>query len=136
MQAVCRDGIRTGWVCSAHDAAEGGIAIALAESCISGKLGAEIHLGFNSANISRWDEVLFGEMGNCIVVSVAPENQGIWEGYLQEHLAKMWQKIGVVGGADSPLRVLSSDNLGLIEVGMVDMGDRFYNAIERRIGSV
>ncbi|WP_293354731.1 MULTISPECIES: phosphoribosylformylglycinamidine synthase subunit PurL [unclassified Microcoleus] len=136
VQSVCRDGIRSGWVCSAHDAAEGGIAIALAESCISGKLGADIHLGFNSADVSRWDEVLFGEMGNCIVVSVAPKNQGIWEGYLQEHLAKMWQKIGVVGGADSPLRVVSADNLGLIEVGMVDMGDRFYNAIERRIGSV
>lgn len=136
VQSVCRDGIRTGWVCSAHDAAEGGITVALAESCISGKLGAEIHLGFNSADVSRWDEILFGEMGNCIVVSVAPENQGIWEGYLQEHLPKMWQKIGVVGGAESPLRVLSADNLGLIEVGMVDMGDRFYNAIERRIGSV
>ncbi len=136
VQSVCRDGIRQGWVCSAHDAAEGGIAIALAESCISGKLGADIHLNFDSANVSRWDEVLFGEMGNCIVVSVAPENQGIWEAYLQEHLPKMWQKIGVVGGADSPLRVVSADNLGLIEVGMVDMGDRFYNAIERRIGSV
>ncbi|WP_293145410.1 MULTISPECIES: phosphoribosylformylglycinamidine synthase subunit PurL [unclassified Microcoleus] len=136
VQAVCRDGIRQGWVCSAHDAAEGGIAIALAESCISGKLGAEIHLGLNSADVSRWDEILFGEMGNCIIVSIAPENQGIWEAYLQEHLPKMWQKIGVVGGADSPLRVLSADNLGLIEVGMVDMGDRFYNAIERRIGSV
>jgi phosphoribosylformylglycinamidine synthase subunit PurL len=136
VQAVCRDGIRSGWVCSAHDAAEGGIAIALAESCISGKLGAEIHLSFNSANVSRWDEVLFGEMGNCIVVSVAPENQGVWEGYLQEYLPKMWQKIGVVGGADSPLRVMSADNLRLIEVGMSDMGDRFYNAIERRIGSV
>jgi phosphoribosylformylglycinamidine synthase subunit PurL len=136
VQAVCRDGIRQGWVCSAHDAAEGGITVALAESCISGKLGAEIHLSFNSANVSRWDEILFGEMGNCIVVSVAPENQGIWEAYLQEHLAKMWQKIGVVGGADSPLRVVSADNLGLIEVGMVDMCDRFYNAIDRRIGSV
>ena len=136
VQAVCRDGIRSGWVCSAHDSAEGGIAIALAESCISGKLGAEIHLSFNSANVSRWDEILFGEMGNCIVVSIAPKNQEIWESYLQEHLAKMWQKIGVVGGADSPLRVVSADNLGLIEVGMVDMGDRFYNAIERRIASV
>jgi len=136
VQAVCRDGIRQGWVCSAHDSAEGGIAIALAESCISGKLGAEIHLSFNSANVSRWDEILFGEMGNCIVVSIAPKNQEIWESYLQEHLAKMWQKIGQVGGADSPLRVLSADNLGLIEVGMVDMGDRFYNAIERRIVSV
>ncbi len=136
VQAVCRDGIRSGWVCSAHDSAEGGITVALAESCISGKLGADIHLSFNSANISRWDEILFGEMGNCIVVSVAPKNQEIWEAYLQEHLPKMWQKIGVVGGADSPLRVVSADNLGLIEVGMVDMGDRFYNAIERRIGSV
>ena len=136
VQSVCRDGIRSSWVCSAHDSAEGGIAIALAECCISGKLGAEIHLGFNSANVSRWDEVLFGEMGNCIVVSVAPENQGIWESYLQEHLPKMWQKIGLVGGADSPLRVVSADNLTLIEVGMGDMGDRFYNAIERRIGSV
>ncbi|TAG86942.1 MAG: phosphoribosylformylglycinamidine synthase subunit PurL [Oscillatoriales cyanobacterium] len=136
VQAVCRDGIRQSWVCSAHDSAEGGIAVALAESCISGKLGADIHLGFNSADVSRWDEVLFGEMGNCIIVSVAPKNQGIWEGYLQEHLPKMWQKIGVVGGAESPFRVVSADNLGLIEVGMVDMGDRFYNAIERRIGSV
>ena len=136
VQSVCRDGIRQGWVCSAHDAAEGGIAIALAESCISGKLGAEIQIGFNSANVGRWDEVLFGEMGNCIVVSVAPKNQGVWEAYLQEYLAKMWHKIGVVGGADSPLRVVSADNLGLIEVGMGDMGDRFYNAIDRRIGSV
>jgi phosphoribosylformylglycinamidine synthase subunit PurL len=136
VQSVCRDGIRQGWVCSAHDCAEGGITVALAESCISGKLGAEIHLGYNSANVSRWDEVLFGEMGNCIIVSVAPENRGVWEGYLQEYLPKMWQKIGLVGSADSPLRVVSADNLGLIEVGMVDMGDRFYNAIERRIGSV
>ncbi|MEG3843365.1 AIR synthase related protein, partial [Microcoleus sp. herbarium14] len=136
VQAVCRAGIRQSWVCSAHDCAEGGIAIALAESCISGKLGAQIQIGFNSANVGRWDEVLFGEMGNCIVVSVAPENQGIWESYLQEHLPKMWQKIGVVGGADSPLRVVSADNLGLIEVGMGDMGDRYWSAIERRIASV
>ncbi|MEG4987700.1 phosphoribosylformylglycinamidine synthase subunit PurL [Microcoleus sp. BR0-C5] len=136
VQSVCRDGIRQGWVCSAHDCAEGGIAIALAESCISAKMGAEIHLSFNSANVGRWDEILFGEMGNCIVVSVAPKNQGIWESYLQEHLTKMWQKIGLVGAAESPLRVVSADNQVLIEVAMGEMGDRFYNAIERRIASV
>lgn len=136
VQSVCRDGIRQGWVCSAHDCAEGGIAIALAESCISAKMGAEIHLSFNSENVGRWDEILFGEMGNCIVVSVAPKNQEIWESYLQEHLTKMWQKIGLVGGAELPLRVVSADNQVLIEVAMGEMGDRFYNAIERRIGSV
>jgi phosphoribosylformylglycinamidine (FGAM) synthase-like enzyme len=136
VQSVCRDGIRQGWVGSAHDCAEGGIAIALAECCISAKMGAEIHLSFKSATVSRWDEILFGEMGNCIVVSVAPKNQGIWESYLEEHLTKMWQKIGLVGCAESPLRVVSADNQVLIEVAMADMGDRFYNAIERRIASV
>ncbi|MEG4026948.1 MULTISPECIES: phosphoribosylformylglycinamidine synthase subunit PurL [unclassified Microcoleus] len=136
VQSVCRDGIRQGWVGSAHDCAEGGIAIALAECCISAKMGAEIHLSCNSGNVSRWDEILFGEMGNCIVVSVAPKNQEIWEAYLQEHLTKMWHKIGLVCCAESPLRVVSADNQVLIEVAMGDMGDRFYNAIERRIASV
>jgi phosphoribosylformylglycinamidine synthase len=136
VQSVCRDGIREGWVGSAHDCAEGGIAIALAESCISAKMGAEIHLSFNSEKVGRWDEILFGEMGNCIVVSVAPKNQEIWESYLQEHLTKMWQKIGLVCCAESPLRVVSADDRVLIEVAMGEMGDRFYNAIERRIASV
>jgi phosphoribosylformylglycinamidine synthase len=136
VQSVCRDGIRQGWVCSAHDCAEGGIAIALAESCISAKMGAEIHLSFNSEKVGRWDEILFGEMGNCIVVSVAPKNQEIWESYLEEHLTKMWQKIGLVCCAESPLRVVSADDQVLIEVAMGEMGDRFYNAIERRIASV
>ena len=136
VQSVCREGIRQGWVGSAHDCAEGGIAIALAESCISAKMGAEIHLSFNSEKVGRWDEILFGEMGNCIVVSVAPKNQEIWESYLQEHLTKMWHKIGLVCCAESPLRVVSADNQVLIEVAMGEMGDRFYNAIERRIASV
>ena len=136
VQSVCRDGIRQGWVGSAHDCAEGGIAIALAESCISAKMGAEIHLSFNSEKVGRWDEILFGEMGNCIVVSVAPKNQEIWESYLQEHLTNMWHKIGLVCCAESPLRVVSADNQVLIEVAMGEMGDRFYNAIERRIASV
>jgi len=136
VQSVCRDGIRQGWIGSAHDCAEGGIAIALAECCISAKMGAEIHLSFNSEKVGRWDEILFGEIGNCILVSVAPKNQEIWESYLQEHLTKMWQKIGLVCCADSPLRVVSADNQVLIEVAMGEMGDRFYNAIERRIASV
>jgi phosphoribosylformylglycinamidine synthase len=136
VQSVCRDGIRQGWVGSAHDCAEGGIAIALAESCISAKMGAEIHLSFNSEKVGRWDEILFGEMGNCIVVSVAPKNQEIWESYLEENLTKMWHKIGLVCCAESPLRVVSADNQVLIEVAMGEMGDRFYNAIERRIASV
>jgi phosphoribosylformylglycinamidine synthase len=50
VQFACRDGIRQGWVRSAHDCAEGGLAIALAEACISGQLGAEINLGLPQTN--------------------------------------------------------------------------------------
>jgi phosphoribosylformylglycinamidine synthase len=47
VQSVCRAGIRQGWIHSAHDCAEGGLAVALAECCISGGLGAEIQLPVN-----------------------------------------------------------------------------------------
>ncbi|MFS8117565.1 MAG: AIR synthase-related protein, partial [Microcoleus sp.] len=136
VQSVCRDGIRSGWVGSAHDCAEGGIAIALAECCISAKLGASIHLYLNSQHSQRWDELLFGEMGNCILVSVSPANEAAWTSYLQENLAASWQKIGLVCSTEGSLRVFTTDNLPLIEVNIADMGDRYYNAIERRIASV
>ena len=135
VQAVCRVGIRNGWVRSAHDCAEGGIAIALSESCIAAKLGADINLNLDLQNVKRWDEILFGERGNTILVSVAPINEAAWVSYLEEHLPNLWQKIGQVGTVESPLRVVATDNQPLIEVTIENMCDRFYNAIERRLGS-
>ncbi|MEG3940538.1 phosphoribosylformylglycinamidine synthase subunit PurL [Microcoleus sp. S36b_A3] len=135
VQKACRDGIGSGWVRSAHDCAEGGIAIALAECCISGKLGAKIHLSPNSSQSQRWDELLFGEMGNCILVSISPENEAAWTSYLQENLAGKWQKIGLVRSTESSLRVFTTDKEPLIEVTITELGDRYYNAIERRIAS-
>ena len=44
VQAVVRDGIRNGVVKSAHDCSEGGIAVTLAESCLAGDIGADVHL--------------------------------------------------------------------------------------------
>ncbi|WP_449420755.1 phosphoribosylformylglycinamidine synthase subunit PurL [Phormidium nigroviride] len=135
VQSACREGIRNGWVRSAHDCAEGGMAIAIAESCISAKLGAEINLNANLANSKRWDEVLFGERGNTILVSVAPENEAVWVSYLEEILPSLWQKLGQVGSIKAPLRVVANDGQSLIEVTIEEMCDRFYNAIERRLGS-
>ena len=135
VQSACQEGIRNGWVRSAHDCAEGGIAIAIAESCIAGKLGAEINLNVNLANGKRWDEVLFGERGNTILVSVAPENESLLVSYLEENLPSLWQKIGQVGAVESLLRIVANDGQSLIEVTIEEMCDRFYNAIQRRLGS-
>ncbi len=44
-QAAVRDAVRAGELSSAHDIAEGGLAVALAECCLAGKLGAQVQLG-------------------------------------------------------------------------------------------
>ncbi|NET28390.1 phosphoribosylformylglycinamidine synthase subunit PurL [Okeania sp. SIO1I7] len=135
VQGVCRYGIRQGWVNSAHDCGEGGLAIALAECCISGKLGAEVNLELAEKSDFRWDEFLFGEGGCRILVSIAPENQKIWESYLQENLTNFWQKVGLVGNAASSFKILVDEGVSLINLEMEEMSDRFNNAIERRLNS-
>ncbi len=43
-QTAVRDAVRAGAVSSAHDIAEGGLAVALAECCLAGQLGANVNL--------------------------------------------------------------------------------------------
>ncbi|ASA25587.1 phosphoribosylformylglycinamidine synthase subunit PurL [Paenibacillus donghaensis] len=62
--------IRGGLVRSAHDLSEGGLAAALAESCISGGIGANVDL---SAGGLRHDVALFSESQSRIVLTAAPE---------------------------------------------------------------
>jgi len=133
VQSACREGIRSGWVRSAHDAAEGGLTVALAECCLSGKLGAEINLGISANYDSRFDEVLFGEGGARILVSVSGENQEIWESYLQEHLGENWQRLGVVADSETGLMVSTIDNQEIIKVSISDMGNVYDQAIAQRL---
>ncbi|AVH67782.1 phosphoribosylformylglycinamidine synthase subunit PurL [Nostoc sp. 'Peltigera membranacea cyanobiont' N6] len=134
VQKVCREGIRNGWIRSAHDSAEGGVAIALAECCIAGNLGAEINLEIAPTQ-NRVDEVLFAEGGARIIVSVTSAQQGMWESYLQEHLSQQWQILGTVGNFETGLGVFTTDNQVLIKVNIEDMSDRYSHAIARRLGN-
>ncbi|NJL47869.1 MAG: phosphoribosylformylglycinamidine synthase subunit PurL, partial [Leptolyngbyaceae cyanobacterium SM2_5_2] len=99
VQAACRYGIARGWMQSSHDCAEGGLVVALAESCISGGQGAAIQLPLAaSQGQQRWDRLLFGEGGARIVVSVSPAQQQGWETYLTQTLPDHWQRLGTVQG--------------------------------------
>jgi phosphoribosylformylglycinamidine synthase len=133
VQAACRAGIQEGWVKSAHDAVEGGLAIALAEACISTGLGAEINLGLTDELQQRWDEILFGEGGARILVSVSPPYQQQWESYITERLGDNWQKLGRVGSPNSALQMFATDRQTVITATIEMMRDRFFNAIERRL---
>ncbi|NCJ07264.1 phosphoribosylformylglycinamidine synthase subunit PurL [Synechococcales cyanobacterium C] len=133
VQSTCRHGIRQGWVQSAHDCAEGGIAVALAEACISGQQGAEITLKPNLAQ--RWDELLFGEGGGRILVSVSPSAQAEWETYLQGYLPQQWQQIGQVIAEDGGLQVITANNLGLIKARIEEITQDWSEAISTQLDS-
>jgi phosphoribosylformylglycinamidine synthase len=129
VQAVCREGIRQGWIKSAHDCAEGGLAVALAEACISGDRGATLTV----PTVDRFDHLLFAEGGARILVSVASAQVPTWEAYLHSHLSENWQALGQVNAIGGRLEILTTDNLVLINVKIEAMGDRWFNAIERRL---
>jgi phosphoribosylformylglycinamidine synthase II len=63
LHAAVRQGVRSGALRSAHDVAEGGVAVALAECCIAGGLGARVAL----------DGPLFAEGPGAFVVSAPRE---------------------------------------------------------------
>ncbi|MBI3788155.1 MAG: phosphoribosylformylglycinamidine synthase II, partial [Ignavibacteriales bacterium] len=69
LQTLCLHLIGKGLLQSAHDCSEGGLAVALAESCFQNELGAVIHgLEMNY----RPDFVLFGEDQSRIIISAKP----------------------------------------------------------------
>jgi phosphoribosylformylglycinamidine synthase subunit PurL len=88
VQAVCRQGIVEGLFRSAHDVSEGGLIVALAESCIAGDVGM---IGVLNDPLAG-----FGEVASQIIVSIAPENRLQVESWLTETLADNWHSLGVV----------------------------------------
>ena len=122
-------GIRMGLVHSAHDCAEGGLAVALAECCLSDPTGR--HLGAQVcvplASGQRPDLLLFGEAASRIVVTTRRENAGALATLLQLRGVPV-SLIGTVGGERleinagptslawdlAPLRTAWSDSIGAL----------------------
>ncbi|MUO33347.1 phosphoribosylformylglycinamidine synthase subunit PurL [Enterococcus gallinarum] len=71
-QAIVLSAIQAGLVKSAHDCAEGGLAVALAESAFKENVGISVQLDLPQS----W---LFSETQSRFVLSIAPENQTAFE---------------------------------------------------------
>ena len=93
LQALCRRAIRDGIVASAHDCAEGGLAVALAECSVQGVVG---FMGEFSLP-QRWDAGLFGERQSRIVVSLA-ENDWTELQRLADESGVPVRRLGTTGG--------------------------------------
>jgi phosphoribosylformylglycinamidine synthase len=131
--------IHSGAVKSAHDCSEGGLAVALAESCLSQQIaretprliGAQIDLtslaGTPESTLPlRQDALLFGEAQGRVVISVAAVNAG--KVLAQAKILGITAtRIGTVGGGTlqikAPGATLSCD--------LHELHDLWWNAIAR-----
>ncbi len=73
LHAAVRQGVRSGVLRSAHDIAEGGLAVALAECCLTAGMGAAVDLSA-LAHAAGHESLLFGEGPGAFVVSGPAES--------------------------------------------------------------
>jgi phosphoribosylformylglycinamidine synthase len=102
VQQACLAAIRAGIVSSAHDCADGGLAVALAESCVTGpeqRRGAVLDI----PGEIRPDALLFGESASRIVVSVPAVQVERLRAIAREHGVPC-AVLGAVGGDHLALR--------------------------------
>ncbi len=107
LQRVLQEAIAARLLRSAHDCSDGGLAIALAESCIAGNIGADLAFhrlhwmadGHAAGLARRPDIAFFGETPTLVVVSVAAED-GVGLKNMCHEAGVPCHRLGRVGGAE------------------------------------
>src|SRR5437667_653922 len=142
IQNAVRDLIRAGLVRSAHDCSEGGLAVALAESCFNptGLCGADVDLGGVEAAVPAASSeylagdtpatALFNESQSRIVISVTPENLEKTMSILQKGDVPH-QRLGTVTGDELRIRA----NTENFHWPITDLYDDWWNSIRRLVES-
>jgi len=142
IQNAVRDLIRAGLVRSAHDCSEGGLAVALAESCFNptGFYGADVDLGGAEAAVPAASSeylagdtpatALFNESQSRIVISVTPENLEKTMSILQKGDVPH-QRLGTVTGDELRIRA----NTENFRWPIIDLYDDWWNSIRRLVES-
>lgn len=125
--------IRAGLVQSAHDCSDGGVAVALAECCMSGPgqpRGAVVRL---TPGRQRKDSMLFGESQSRIVVSAKPaERQAILD--QAQRMGVPAAVIGAVGGASLVIYLGDERSTAkTIDLPVATMADRWGLSLERSL---
>jgi phosphoribosylformylglycinamidine synthase len=129
VQAACLAAIEAGCVRSAHDAAEGGLAVALAEGCITGPrhLGADVSLG----PTPRLDALLFGEAPSRIVCSLEAAQ---WPRF--ERIVREWAvPVTVLGRVGGDRLVIRAGEATAVTLGVDALAAAFYGTLERLVGA-
>lgn len=129
VQKCCYRAIQLGIINSAHDISDGGLAVALAESCISGNLGFDGEI----ATELRVDALLFGEGQSRIIISLPKENLSMLQKMAQELGVKI-SLLGSVKAKDFKIKVNSDGRtVGLIDIKLEELADVWENSLKRKL---
>ena len=126
--SLVRDAIAQGLLASAHDCSDGGLGVALAESCIASGLGIEIDF---VAHGVRLDRVLFAEGGSRVVVSVKGDQVGQWEALLKANHDLPITQLGVV--TEHPQLLIRVDQEPCLNLDVEQCRLAYTSALPRRI---
>lgn len=121
VQRACRRAIKKGILSSAHDCSDGGLAVAIAESCIIGKFGFEASF----VPEGRWDASLFGEQQSRVVISLNPKNLVTLEKICATENVP-WMQLGKVSGEGIIVP-------GLINISLTQASNVWNNGIHNAI---
>jgi phosphoribosylformylglycinamidine synthase subunit PurL len=126
VQKLVLDAIRQGLVKSAHDLSEGGLGVALAESCFGSGIGAAVSLQSDL----RSDVLLFSESQSRILLSVAQEQTDAVLALAKERGVPV-QVIGTTGGERLVVNVNGTE---VIHAPLADLKAAWKDAIPCLIG--
>ncbi len=133
VHAVCLEAIQAGLVASAHDASEGGLAVCVAESCISNPQhlrGARIDVTELAAQGARLDEILFGEAPSRIVVTVDPKDLARLEAIAAKHAVPCCT-LGTVQGDQLVVKYQGTD---VVDLALDALSDTWRGSIPAKLG--
>lgn len=114
-QELVLSAIKAGLVASAHDCAEGGLAVAIAEAAFNNQLGVEVTIAMPVEN-------LFAETQSRFVLSIKPENQAAFE-------ALAGNKAVNIGETTSTGELVITANGGVIKVAVSKAEELWEEAI-------
>ncbi len=141
VQAFIRKAIEIGFVQSAHDVSDGGLAVALAECCIASNVGANVTVFHGDGSDAL---ALFGEQTAGIIFSVSEEDNNKFHQWVKGQklpadcrLTAMGEVWSIGEDCDSPqLQIESKTSSGyLVNISVGDLRAAYEGAIPAAMGS-
>ena len=133
VQTTCLRAAEAGLLKSAHDCSDGGLAVALAESCFSSlnreTIGAEINLDFPVSSPQSPASLLFSESPSRIIISFAESARD----ELERIAAATGAPFTVLGRVGSPRLQIAIDGEEVVDASVKELEEAWRSSLQQKL---